>query len=312
MKWQGGKILLLFIILTVTAPAQSVKKTSTTLPLSAAQQAELEAALGEGKYKQAETLLMTEINQQPDSPAAAPLLVKVAGIFFLDNNFLNAAIAYKKAEKLTPLDERSRFTLAMAYLKLNRPAWAAPELERLVKEHPRTALYLYWLARIDYDANKYPEAVAKLNKVIALDPEMMRAYDNLGLCYEHLSNNEAAAKSYRRAIELNRSQPPPSPWPLVNFAILLIGNNELAEAETLLREALRYDEKLPQAHYQLGQILYKQSKYPEAIEALIQAVKWDANYPDPYYTLSRIYLKQGEPEKAQTALGTFQRLKKAN
>ena len=44
--------------------------------------------------------------------------MNVAGIFFLDNDFLNAAIAYKKAEKIAPLEESHRFTLSMAYLKL--------------------------------------------------------------------------------------------------------------------------------------------------------------------------------------------------
>ncbi len=296
------------------SPAVPVDKpavTTSALPITTSQQIELEAALRQRAYKQAETLLVNEINKNLSAPAAAKLLVTVAGIFFLDNDFLNAAVAYKKAEKLAPLDQRSRFTLAMAYLKLNRPTWAAPELEKLAQENPTNALYLYWLARLDYDAQKYPEAVAKLNQVIALDPKMMRAYDNLGLCYEHLSQTEAAAKNYRQAIELNRTQAQPSPWPLVNFAILLIGSNELAEAENLLREALRYEEKLPQAHYQLGQACYKQNKLPDALAALTQATKLDANYADPHYTLSRIYQKLGDKEKAQQALATFQRLKRA-
>ena len=294
--------------------AVSVEKpavTTAALPLTAAQQSELETALRTRTYKQAETLLVNEINKNPAAPAQAKLLVTVAGIFFLDNDFLNAAVAYKKAEKLARLDAPSRFTLAMSYLKLNRPTWAVPELEKLAQEQPTNALYLYWLARIDYDAQKYPEAVAKLNKVIALDPTMMRAYDNLGLCYDHLSDTEGALKSYRKAIVLNRVQAKPSPWPPVNLAVLLFSKNELEEAEKLLREALSYAANLPQAHYHLGQVLEKHGKAAEAIAALQQAVALDPNYPEPHYTLSRIYQKQGEKEKAQQALATFQRLKKA-
>lgn len=139
---------------------------------------------------------------------------------------------------------------------------------------------------------------------------MMRAHDNLGLTHEHLSDNEAAIKSYRTAIELNRQQANPSPRPFLNLAILLIGKNELSEAEILLREALRYDAKLPQIHHNLGQILEKQNKPTEAKEALLQAILLDQNYAEPHYTLSRIYQKQGEKIKANEELELFQKLKK--
>ena len=94
---------------------------------------------------------------------------------------------------------------------------------------------------------------------------MMRAYDNLGLCYEHLSDNENALKNYRKALELNRIVASPSPWPQTNLAVMLIGKNELAEAESLLREAMKYDENIPQVHYNLGQIFDKQNKPAAAI-----------------------------------------------
>lgn len=305
------RFIFIAVIAQITyAQAQPGTPATAALPLDATSRITFETAMRTRDYKQAETILVNEINKNPNSPDAAKLLVQAAGIFFLDNDFMNTAIAYKKAEKIAPLDERNRFTLAMAYLKLKKPDWAGPELAKLVKEFPQNALYLYWSARLDYDAQKYSEAVVKLTKVIALDATMMRAYDNLGLCYEHLSDNEAAIKNYRQAIALNRQQTSPSPWPQVNLALVLLGRNELAEAETLLREALNYDAKLPQAHYQLGVVLEKQNKYPEAIQSLNEAVKSDPNYPEPYYTLSRIYQKQGDKINAQKSLAAFQKLKK--
>ena len=308
---QARGFILLAVIAQITyAQAQPGTPATAALPLDATARITFETALRTRAYKQAETILVNEINKNPNSPEAAKLLVQAAGIFFLDNDFMNTAIAYKKAEKIAPLDERHRFTLAMAYLKLKKPDWAGSELTKLVKEFPQNALYLYWLARLDYDTQKYSEAVVKLTKVVALDATMMRAYDNLGLCYEHLSDNEAAIKNYRQAIALNRQQTNPSPWPQVNLALVLLGRNDLGETESLLREALKYDAKLPQAHYQLGVILEKQNKFPEAIQSLNEAAKSDPNYPEPHYTLSRIYQKQGDKINAQKALATFQKLKK--
>jgi Flp pilus assembly protein TadD len=282
------------------------------LPLDAARRKELDAALGRRDYTRAETILLDEVNRDPKSPRAAKLLTALGSIFFLDGQYLNAAISFKKAEAISPLDERSRFTLAMSYITLGRRDWARPELEMLAAADPKRPLYLYWLARLDYDAQQYRAAVAKFQRVIALDPSMVKAYDNLGLCYEHLSDFDEAVKSYRRAIDLNRREAKPSPWPHVNLATLLIILDRLAEAEELLREALAYDAGLSQAHYQLGLALEKQARYPEAIKSLKEAAALDPLYPEPHYTLGRIYQRQGDKEGAKRAFETHQRLKQQN
>lgn len=267
---------------------------------------ELEKAFAARDYKRAETILIEEINRNPKS---AELLRMAAGIFFIDGDYLNSAIAFKKAGAISPLDERSRFTLAMAYIKLKRSDWARAELEKLVQAVPQSPLYLYWLARLDYDAQRYNEAMARLLKVIELDPRMMRAYDNLGLCYDFLGRFDEAIFYYRKAIELNRLQAKPSPWPHVNLAVVLTARGNLEESERLLREALHYDPKLPQTHYQLGVLLEKRGKYSEAIETLKKTAALDPTYPEPYYTLSRVYQKLGDTASAQEAIAQFQKLK---
>jgi len=101
------------------------------------------------------------------------------GVFFLDGKYVNSAIAWKKADAIVPLDERSRFTLAMAYIKLNRRDWAGAELEKLVVSAPDKPLYLYWLARLDLRCTELRTAVARLQKIIEMDPKMMRATTRL-------------------------------------------------------------------------------------------------------------------------------------
>lgn len=225
-------------------------QTVRSLPLDAGRQKELLDALNRHDYTRAETILDEEISRAPQSPPARPLLVMAGGLFFLDGQFENAVIAYKKAELLGPLDERSRFTLAMAEIRLNRRDWAQQELERLAAEQAGNALYLYWLARLDYDASRYKLAAGRLERVIQLDPQMMRAYDNLGLCYDALGQLEDAARSYARAVNLNRQQAHPSPWPPLNWAIFEMKAGRLGEAEKLLREAVKLDARFAPAHYQ--------------------------------------------------------------
>ena len=281
------------------------------LQLSDVRRLELEEAFKRRDYKRAEAILVDEAERDPSSIRTAKLLATAGGTFFLDGQYLNSAIAWKKAEAIAPLDDRSRFTLAMAYVKLNRRHWARPELEKLAAAHPQDPLYLYWLARLDYDAQNYTAAIARLQKVVELDPKMMRAYDTLGLCYDYLGQFNEAIKHYNRAVELNRLQSKPSPWPHVDLAVSLISVNQLAEAEKNLREALGYDARLRQAHYQLGRVLEMQGNYQAAVQSLNQAIALQPSYPEPHYLLGRIYHRLGEDQLSKKEIAQFQELKKA-
>jgi len=282
------------------------------LPLNDVHRLELEDALKRRDYKQAEALLVEEAGRDPNSVRAAKLLVMVGGIFFLDGQYLNSVIAWKKAEAIAPLDDPSKFTLAMAYVKLNRRDWARSELEKLAADHPLDPLYLYWLARLDYDAQNYAAAITRLKRVVELDPKMMRAYDTLGLCYDYLGQPSEAIKHLNRAVELNRLQSKPSPWPHVDLAVLLVSLNQLADAEKHLCEALRFDPRLPQAHYQLGRVLEMQGSYQEAVQSLKQAIVLQPAYPEPHYLLGRLYHRLGDDQLSKQEIAQFQELKKAS
>ena len=283
---------------------------ATDLALDAAQRLELEKALQVQDYKRAETLLVEEAGRDPKSPRTAKLFAFVGGIFFLDGQYLNSVIAWEKSQAIAPLDERSRFTLAMALIHLNRRDWARSELEKLVVTQPKNPVYLYWLARLDYDRHDYGAAITKFKKVIEIDPKMMRAYDGLGLCHDYVGQVDEAINDYHRAIELSRQQLKPSPWPNVDLGVALIEKNRLSDAEKSLREAIGYDAQLPQAHYELGRVLDKQHQSQDAIDELKRAAELDPAYPDPHYRLGQIYRRLGKNELAKTETDLFLQLKK--
>ncbi len=282
------------------------------LQLAPSRLAELEKAINTRDYKPAEKILVEEAEHDLKSSRSAKLLAMAGGIFFLDGQYLQAAIAWKKAEAIAPLDDRNRFTLAMAYVKLNRRDLARPELEKLAAAQEQNPLFLYWLGRLDYDERNYTSAITRLQKVIELDPKMARAYDTLGLCFDYLGKFDEAVKNYNRAIELNRLQSKPSAWPHVDLAISLIALNRLPEAEKNLREAVGYDPQLPQAHYQLGRVLEMQGGYQAAVESLKLAVALAPEYPEPHYLLGKIYHRVGNEPLSKVEIGRFQELRIAS
>ena len=266
----------------------------------------IDKAVKSRDYRQAEALLLEETQKDPKS---APLFTTLGNVFFLDGDYLQCAIAMKKAEAIEPLDNRSRFTLALAYIILKQPNWARPELEKLVLSEPENPNYPYWLGRLDYDAQQFGLAVGRFKKALELDPQFMKAYDNLALCYEALGKYDEAVQIYQDALRLNRQSPAPSPWPPLNLGALLVKLERLQEARAALEESLRADPRFPKAHYQMGVLLEKEKKDDEAIREFNLATTYDPMYPDPHYILARIYQRLGENSKAKEARETFQKLK---
>jgi tetratricopeptide (TPR) repeat protein len=308
----GLKVALLTLVLSTSALAQSRPPgddEARPAPFGASDLVEkgsdLDEALRAGKWERAEQLLVKKIEAAPQS---AELLKLLAQVFLADRRPLNAAIAIKKAEAIAPLDSQTRYQLAIAYLAMNHGDWARPELERLAQADQTNPLYHYWLGRLDYDAGQYASAAKRFEGIVEADDTFMKAFDNLGLCYEALNKPDEAIAAYRKAIALNRQSKSPSYWPPLNLGTLLRNRGELAEAETLLREAVKYDASAAKAHYQLGALLEQQDHLDHAVVAFKHAAASDPTYADPHYALARIYRRQGKVEAATQALATFQRL----
>jgi tetratricopeptide (TPR) repeat protein len=280
-----------------------------SLGLSETQSLALQHALDAHDFIAAEKLLLAEIDRDPHSPRAARLLAFVGGVYFLDHDYLNAAVAWKKSEAIAPLDPRLQFSLAMAYIRIAHPDWARPVLESLAAHNPQEALYPYWLGRLDYDGHEYNQAIRHFQHAIELNPNMARAYDNLGLCYYYQNQNDLAVENYKKAIDLDRATPHPSPWPYLNLAITLQFLNRYAEAEDNLHTALRLDPGFAQAHFQLGTALEQTGHPDDALKEFQEAARLDAKYPEPHMAMARIYHKLGQEAAAKEQVQIYLRLR---
>ena len=296
--------------LELRSPGKSAAtERSAALPLNQAVRDALVKAVRGRDYPAAERILIHAIRGNPKSPK---LLTFLGGVYFLDGSYLECVVAMKKAEALAPLPDPDRFTLAMAYIILDHGDWAQAELNRLSQADPRNPLYFYWLSRTEYDRKRYAMAVTQALRAIRLDSRFTRAYVDLGLCYEGLGKYTEAMNSYATAVRLNRKGQPPSPWPPLDFAALLVRLNKLEEGAAYLQEALRYDPRFPQAHFQLGVLLEKEGKRQQAIQQLREAESLNPSYAEPHYVLGRVYERIGKTRQAQAEFATFRRIKRAS
>lgn len=307
--------LMLFNSLVMTARGQTASdepaptsSAVSSLGLTPAQASLLKTAIDARDYIAAEKLLLAEIDSDPHSPRAARLLAFAGSVYFLNRDYLNAAVAWKKSEAIAPLEPSLQFSLAMAYIRLAHPDWARKVLESLTAQNRNEPLFPYWLGRLDYDGHEYNRAISNYQRAIALAPGMARAYDNLGLCYFYQNQNDLAVENYQKAIELDRGSAHPSPWPYLNLAITQQFLNQLSDAEKNLREAIRLDPSFAKAHFQLGTVLESLQEPEAALEELKEAARLDPAFAEPHMALARVYHKLGQEPSAREEVKTYLRL----
>jgi tetratricopeptide (TPR) repeat protein len=278
---------VVLVLATLYAQGQTLNQRIQNL-VPPAEVATVEAALNAHDYARAQQLLTAIALNDTNRPE---LLAVQGALAFVAADMRSSAENFAAANHLKRLSDADSFTWAMAVLKLGDNAHARQILSGLSTANPTNALYIYWLAKIDYYERRYAEAVTKLQQAIKLDPNSARAWDSLGLAYDMQAQMQEARQAFEKAVALNRTQPHPSAWPPHDLGYLQLRQGHTAEAEASLRESLQYDPALVDAHYHLGRVLEKEERYPDAIDQYQLAVNGDPAATDACYSLAMLYRK---------------------
>ncbi len=244
-------------------------------------------------------------------PARVELLAVEGAVAFLAAKPKDSAEYFEKAAALGPLSDTDSFTRAMALVNLGEENRAVLVLTELAAKHPDQALYVYWLGKIDYGQRRYLEAITKLKRALALDPNSVRAWNSLGLAFDMQGESEEALRALQKAAKLNEEQPHPSPWPPHDLGFLLLRMERFEEAEIALRESLHYEPALAQSHYHLGRVLEKQGRDAEAIREYETAVADDPASSDACYSLALLYRKEHHNREADAMFTQYKQRRQA-
>lgn len=303
----GGLLFAPFALRAQTADSLPERIRNCHLPADLRQ--ELDQLWAARDYTRMGAILKAQANHPDTSAGSADLLALAGAVEFLGGHLDRAAVAYGLSDAIVPLADPDRFTWAMAFITLGDAQAARAQLTQLATKNQERPLYLYWLARIDYDQRLYTEAVAKLKRVIALDPSWMRAYDNLGLAFDMLGQPDEAREAFEKAVDLNRKLPQPSCWPPHNLGALLLRLQKLKEAESALRECLRYDATFSTGHYHLARVLEAEGRENEAMDEYRAATSHDPPVVEAFYSLGLLYRRNGRTAEAESTFAEYKRRK---
>jgi len=133
------------------------------------------------------------------------------------------------------------------------------------------------------------------DQAIALDPNRAEAYYNFGVfCFERRRLGEAQA-SFERAVQLS----PRHAEALHNWGVILEGERKWERAAALYRRALDAKPSYPLAHFHLGRIYADQNRYALAIQEFEKSLEPAGEATPTYlYALAAVNARSGAHMRA--------------
>ena len=172
----------------------------------------------------------------PESPAAAPSMVSAAALaaqlqqalaLHQQGRLREAEAAYQIVLQQQPAHFDALHLLGVIALQ-NGQTLRAIDLITQALAHERSNAYAYSnLASAYQKLGRYPEAIVRFERALALRPDFVEALSNLGNTLRDAGRREDALASYNRALALKPDRP-----------------DVLANRGNVLRELRRFDEAL--------------------------------------------------------------------
>ena len=174
------------------------------------------------------------------------------------------------SESVTVAEFASNVTIRLQEAATQKESGGVVSLASLQHKVPKKAHRELEKAEIALKAGDPQESIKHLQAAIAIDPDYLEAYNNLGCRLLQTGNAEEAVKALDKAVELD----PKAPFPLANLSAALLVTKDASGAEAAARRALQVDPSSVRAHYLLGLSLFYAKKYtPETMQQFRQAAE---------------------------------------
>jgi tetratricopeptide (TPR) repeat protein len=234
-------------------------------------------------------------------------IVLLAEIRLDQHRFVESLQLLQSAIHLDGGSSQTRLLAGLDYVGLQRNDLAEPELRAATDLDPTNPQVLYYLGRLLYAKNWFDEAIDVTQRALAYDPTLVRAYDNLGLCYEAKQMFDQAQKQFLAGVAEQRRTGIKTEWPALDLGTMLIKQEQFAEAKPYIREALEINPDSAEAHFRFGCIL-ERGDPRSAVAELKKAIQLDAHLASAHYRLAQLYRRLGKSSEAETELLSFQKL----
>ncbi len=170
---------------------------------------------------------------------------------------------------------------------------------------PKRALDLYNKGAELAKVGDHKGSIEQLLLATADYPAFMLAFNELGVEYLRLNELEKADAALLAALKIE----PEAFAPLMNRGIVLVQMKRFAEAEPILRVAVKKNEQTAVGHYFLGQALANLGRFDEGEKELVSSITLGGDeMKEAHRLLAIIYNVKGDKKRAVAALENYLRL----
>jgi tetratricopeptide (TPR) repeat protein len=250
------------------------------------------------------------VDQMMTAPRDADWITQLAEVRLGENRTREALELINSANKVGGISATRSMLTSLAFSQAGHMDRAEPPIRKAIDLEPFNATAHYFYARLLYTDNRFDECIDQSKKTIELSPSFVRAYENMGLCYEGKYQRADAEKAYLKAIELEPGSGTKTEWPMLDLAILMIHENRYDEARPYLTQALEINPGNTQSHVQMGDLLELTGDLEGALAQYRQAIQSDENGMQPgrsaaYYKAALLCKKLGYTDEAKRYFAIF-------
>jgi tetratricopeptide (TPR) repeat protein len=296
-KWVAA-IMVVGCFAACASAQMTVKQQQPTEPLAVESREQEPLAASEAGVR-------NDLRLHPDSTQA---LYQLGLVLRLEDKPAESLKTYTQAaQRQEPNAEQLR-SVALDYVLLNDYPDAIHWLERAAALDSGNVEVLYSLARCFYTQGQYHQAEVLYLRVLQINPEHLKAEENLGLAYDAEDEPEKAEKALRTSVVWAARQPT-NEWPFLNLGSFLLDHDRAVEAVPSLQNAVAHAPGSAICHEKLGRALEESGKVPEGVRELETAVHLDPRNPNIHFELGHAYRKMGAMEKARAEFAASQQLR---
>lgn len=190
---------------------------------------------------------------------------------------------------------------------------AAQVFQAAIERYPKSPRLRIGLGlTLDWEG-RYDEAVKALLAAADLAPADPRCYLYLSKAYDSSPTQaEEVIARFRRYSELQ----PGNALAQYYYALSLWKGNraggtslDVQTVESLLKKSIALDDKLAEAHLQLGELYSSRHDYKRSVPEYLRAVELNPSLSDGHFRLGTDYARIGQKEQAQKEIGIYQKLR---
>jgi tetratricopeptide (TPR) repeat protein len=209
------------------------------------------------------------------------------------------------AVKLNPYEESYYFDLGREMLQHKNAKDAIEVLEAGKKVFAKSAQLELALGVAYYGARRFSDAADSFLRTIRIAPDVEQAYIFLARMFDQA--DDKLTETLQAFARFAAAYPDNHMSNFVYGKALALGG-ELDKAEAMLRKSMALDCKFWESHFELGVLMQRERKFPQAAAEFQRAIELNPKEPTAHFRLSIVYFRLGKTAEGQVEKALHERL----